>query len=99
MCAKLYMCGDGRGRDTHMSLFFVLMKGPNDALLRFPSEYSVMFCLFDQSGSGRDIVYSIAPDNSNSFQRPTSDMNISNGMPKFAPISALQTEGKYVVND
>ncbi|XP_057355249.1 TNF receptor-associated factor 2 isoform X2 [Manis pentadactyla] len=36
MCLRVYLNGDGTGRGTHLSLFFVVMKGPNDALLRWP---------------------------------------------------------------
>ena len=34
MCARLYLNGDGMGRGTHLSLFFVVMRGEFDALLR-----------------------------------------------------------------
>ncbi|KAJ1077915.1 hypothetical protein K5549_011242 [Capra hircus] len=36
MCLRAYLNGDGTGRGTHLSLFFVLMRGPHDALLRWP---------------------------------------------------------------
>lgn len=41
MCLRAYLNGDGTGRGTHLSLFFVLMKGPNDALLRWPFNQKV----------------------------------------------------------
>lgn len=41
MCLRLYLNGDGTGRGTHLSLFFVVMKGPNDALLRWPFNQKV----------------------------------------------------------
>ncbi|CAF4590735.1 unnamed protein product, partial [Rotaria sp. Silwood2] len=45
MRARLYLNGDGNARRTHMSLFFVLMRGRNDAMLKFPFNYKVTFCL------------------------------------------------------
>ena len=36
MCARIYLNGDGIGKGTHVSLFFVVMKGDYDALLTWP---------------------------------------------------------------
>ncbi|XP_016354376.1 TNF receptor-associated factor 2-like isoform X1 [Sinocyclocheilus anshuiensis] len=36
MCLRLYLNGDGTGRGTHLSLFFVVMRGKYDALLKWP---------------------------------------------------------------
>ncbi|CAF4286818.1 unnamed protein product, partial [Rotaria sordida] len=83
MRARLYLNGDGNARRTHMSLFFVLMRGPNDAILKFPFNYKVTFCLYDQTPQQRHIIDSFRPDiKSNSFQRPRSEMNIARGIPK-----------------
>lgn len=41
MCLRIYLNGDGTGRGTHLSLFFVVMRGPNDALLRWPFNQKV----------------------------------------------------------
>lgn len=41
MCLRIYLNGDGTGRGTHLSLFFVVMKGPHDALLRWPFNQKV----------------------------------------------------------
>ena len=41
MCLRAYLNGDGTGRGTHLSLFFVLMRGPHDALLRWPFNQKV----------------------------------------------------------
>ncbi|CAF4096236.1 unnamed protein product, partial [Adineta steineri] len=87
MRARLYLHGDGNARRTHMSLFFVLMRGPNDAILKFPFNYKVIFCLYDQTPQQRHIIDSFRPDiKSNSFQRPRSEMNIASGIPKFVSL-------------
>lgn len=41
MCLRLYLNGDGTGRGTHLSLFFVVMKGKCDALLKWPFSQKV----------------------------------------------------------
>ncbi|CAF1676805.1 unnamed protein product, partial [Adineta ricciae] len=101
MRLRLYLNGDGNARQTHLSLFFVLMRGANDAVLKFPFTFKVTFCLFDQSGRGKHVIDSFRPDiRSNSFQRPRSEMNIASGIPKFLPLSAVEGENNgYVVDD
>ncbi|CAF2967094.1 unnamed protein product [Rotaria sp. Silwood2] len=100
MRARLYLNGDGNARRTHMSLFFVLMRGVNDPILKFPFNYKVSFCLYDQTPAQRHIIDSFRPDvKSSSFQRPRSDMNIASGIPKFIPLEAIQQEGNPYVRD
>ena len=101
MCARLYMYGDGNARRTHMSLFFVLMRGPHDSILQFPFTYKVTFCLFDQILQQNHIIDSFRPDaKSNSFQRPRSDMNIASGIPKFVSLSIFEKpDNPYVKDD
>ena len=100
MRARLYLNGDGNARRTHLSLFFVLMRSKHDALLKFPFNYKVTFCLYDQTPAQRHIVYSFRPDiKSNSFQRPRSEMNIASGIPKFFPLAMIEQEGNPYVRD
>ncbi|CAF3903139.1 unnamed protein product [Rotaria sordida] len=101
MRARLYLNGDGNARRTHMSLFFVLMRGPNDAILKFPFNYKVTFCLYDQTPQQQQhIIDSFRPDiKSNSFQRPRSEMNIASGIPEFVPLTMIQQEGNPYVRD
>ncbi|CAF0929203.1 unnamed protein product [Adineta steineri] len=100
MRLRLYLFGDGNARRTHMSLFFVLMRSVNDAILKFPFNYKVSFCLYDQSGEEKHVIDSFRPDiKSNSFQRPRSDMNIASGIPKFLPLSMLEEENSRYVRD
>ncbi|CAF3321705.1 unnamed protein product, partial [Rotaria sp. Silwood2] len=100
MRARLYLNGDGKARRTHMSLFFVLMRSPNDPILPFPFKYKVTFCLYDQTSTSRHIIDSFRPDiRSSSFQRPRSEMNIASGIPKFLPLKMIQQEGNPYVRD
>ena len=52
MCARIYLNGDGMGKGTHISLFFVIMRGEYDALLRWPFRQKVTFMLLDQENGG-----------------------------------------------
>ncbi|CAF4066517.1 unnamed protein product, partial [Rotaria sordida] len=100
MRARLYLNGAGDARRTHMSLFFVLMRGLNDPILKFPFNYKVAFCLYDQTSAQRHIIDSFRPDiTSSSFQRSRSDMNIVSGIPKFFPLEIIQQEGNPYVRD
>ncbi len=84
MCLEIQLMGDGIGKNTHMSLFFVIMKGEFDNILQWPFTSKVTFKLINQTG-GRDIIDSFKPDPmSSSFRKPRSDMNIASGCPKFA---------------
>ena len=55
MCLRLYIMGDGIGKGTHLSLFFVMMRGEFDNILQWPFTHKVTFNLINQAG-GRDIV-------------------------------------------
>ncbi|XP_028912334.1 TNF receptor-associated factor 2 isoform X2 [Ornithorhynchus anatinus] len=99
MCLRIYLNGDGTGRGTHLSLFFVVMKGLNDALLRWPFNQKVTLMLLDQNNR-EHIIDAFRPDmSSSSFQRPVSDMNIASGCPLFCPVSKMESKNSYVRDD
>ena len=94
-CARLYLNGDGMGKGTHVSIFFVIMRGEYDALLPWPFLQKVHFRVIDQDRV-RDAIDSFRPDpDSSSFKRPRSDMNIASGCPTFISHKELR-EGGYV---
>lgn len=102
MCARIYLNGDGIGKNTHVSLFFVIMRGEYDGLLKWPFRQKVTFILLDQSNECKEnIIDSFKPDpNSNSFKRPVSDMNIASGVPQFCPLKNLiSQEHEYIKDD
>lgn len=53
LCLRLYPVGDGTGRNTHLSLFLVVMMGEHDSLLGWPLNCRVTFKLLNQQGGGR----------------------------------------------
>ena len=46
MCARIYPNGDGMGKNSHLSLFFVLMRGHYDSLLPWPFQQKVSIKTF-----------------------------------------------------
>ncbi|XP_046857503.1 TNF receptor-associated factor 2-like [Xenia sp. Carnegie-2017] len=75
MCAKIYMNGDSRGNGTHLSLFFVIMKGDYDALQTWPFQKKITMMLMAQ-GNGDHMIDAFHSDPQSSlFQRPESDLN------------------------
>jgi hypothetical protein len=98
MCLRLYIMGDGIGKGSHMSLFFVMMRGEFDNILQWPFTQRVTFRLMNQE-NGRDIVDTFQPDPlSSSFKKPKSDMNIASGCPRFISHENLKGGG-YIVDD
>ena len=92
MCIRAYLNGDGSGHTTHLSLFFVLMKGEYDALLKWPFDYKVSMILVNQNQRAH-LVQTFKPNpESSSFQRPQTDMNVASGCPQFAKLSVLDDE-------
>ncbi|CAF1144786.1 unnamed protein product [Didymodactylos carnosus] len=101
MRLRLYLHGDGNARRTHMSLFLLIMRGSFDAIVKWPFSFKVIFCFYDQSGQQRHIIVSFRSDiNSNSFQRPRSEMNIASGIPKFFPLPMIiEDDNNYIKDD
>ena len=99
LCLRLYILGDGIGKGTHMSLFFVVMRGEYDNLLQWPFTHKVTCKLLSQASGRRDVVETFHPDAmSSSFQKPKADMNIASGCPRFISVNDLKNGG-YVRDD
>ena len=98
MCIRAYLNGDGTGEGTHLSIFFVLMKGEYDPLLQWPFESKVSLILVDQDHM-KHLVQTFKPNaQSSSFQKPKTDMNVASGCPEFADLSILENTS-YVKDD
>ena len=98
MCARIYLNGDGMGRGSHISVFFVVMRGQYDALLRWPFRQKVTFMLLDQDNV-EHVIDAFRPDpRSSSFQRPRRETNIASGCPMFCSIAELNNHA-YVRDD
>jgi TNF receptor-associated factor 3 len=99
ICLRVYLNGDGGGRETHLSFFMAMMKGDFDPLLPWPFKQTTTLTLLAQDRAARDISQSFKPDEvSGSFIRPTSEMNVASGCPQFCSLSVLDSPA-YVQND
>ena len=99
-CARLYLNGDGMGKGTHVSLFFVLMKSEFDSLLQWPFSKTVTFTLLNQDNAEKNVKESFNADvKSSSFKRPTKHMNIASGCPFFVAQEKLKESGNGFIKD
>ena len=99
MCSRIYLNGDGMGKGTHLSLFFIMMRGNYDALLKWPFSQKITFHLVDQNN--KDHVFdAFRPDpTSSSFKRPVTDMNIASGCPMLLPLTMLDNPAHGYIKD
>ena len=85
-----------------LSLYFVLMRGPFDEILKWPFCERVTLTLINVHG-GLNLVKEIAPNpraRLHYFQRPHSEQNVGYGYPKFMPITKLDSSGsEFIVDD
>uniref|UniRef100_A0A8C9NZG3 TNF receptor-associated factor n=1 Tax=Spermophilus dauricus TaxID=99837 RepID=A0A8C9NZG3_SPEDA len=100
LCARAYLNGDGSGKGTHLSLYFVVMRGEFDSLLQWPFKQRVTLMLLDQSGKKNHIMETFKADpNSSSFKRPDGEMNIASGCPRFVAHSTLENSKNTYIKD
>ena len=96
-CTRLYLQGDGMGRSTHVSLFFVVMKSEYDQLLTWPMHKRITFELINHENDEESIIESfVSNPRSSSFQRPRNNMNVASGCPMFVSIEKFLTGGFIV---
>ena len=93
-CLRAYLDGDGLGRNTHLSVFIVLMKTDHDSILEWPFQKKVKFTLINQQNRKLDVTEKmVASKDSQSFQRPKNEMNVASGCPLFISLDRLDAEG------
>ena len=91
MCCSLNITRDAMGAATHISIFFVIMKGQYDAILPWPFKQKVTLMLLDQnSGSGLKVVINSSLCSSgSSFHRPEGEMKVITHNPLVCPVSLI----------
>ena len=99
ICARIYLNGDGIRKGTHVSLFFVIMQGEYDALLKWPFVKRVSFEVL-RSGERVNHMDTFQSDvESTSFQRLVSTMNVASGAPLFITQLTLEGTSGYIIED
>ncbi|XP_065845007.1 TNF receptor-associated factor 3-like [Oscarella lobularis] len=100
MCARLSLHGEGVGKGTHLSLFFIVIRGEFDSLLSWPFRQEVTFVLIDQGPQRNHVSDAFCPNLSSplSLQLPYEKMNISSGRPRFLPLAKLDS-GTFIKDD
>ena len=96
---RLYLNGDGDGKNTHVSIFFVIMRSEYDHLLEWPFSRKVTFRLIHPMDDSFSIRESFQPDRSSvSFQKPKREMNIAAGCPQFIAKDELHVRN-FLIDD
>ena len=99
MCIQVFLNGEGSGYKSHLSVYIVIMKGEHDPLLKWPFDYKVALVLVNQTSNEHIVQNFKPPTNSSSFEMPRSDMNISSGCPRFAPLNKINHMKSEFVKD
>ncbi len=102
MCLQLFLNGDADGRNTHVTLYFVIMKGEYDGIQTWPFKQKVNLYWLNQEHPGDKNAhitrFFIPREDSRSFKRPADLFNHGYGYTKFASIAALKNP-EFVKDD
>ncbi|PFX17392.1 TNF receptor-associated factor 4 [Stylophora pistillata] len=93
--------GDGDSKNTHLSVYIIVMKGEYDAILPWPLAEKVRFTLIDQQedlDQRQNKTLEIFGKESMSFARPVTDENIGLGIRKFVSREELYAR-RFIVDD
>ena len=94
--------GDGSGKNTHLSVFVIVMKGDYDGMLYWPFNQKVTFILVDQQDSAEEreniVMHFKANAKLENFSRPTSDENPGRGYARFVSHEKLKSR-RYIADD
>lgn len=90
MFLRVYLNGEGAGKNTHLSVFFSILQSENDGGLDWPFNRTVQLKLINHHHEAASITKTLTPDpHSPTFQRPRYSFNMPSGFPKFAPVTVL----------
>ena len=93
-CVRLYLQGDGEGKGTHISVFFVVMKSEFDELLRWPMRKQVIIQLVNLRNEADSVIETFFSNTRlSSFQRPTENMNVAVEYPRLISIEQFLNRG------
>ena len=93
-CIRLYLQGDGEGRGTHISIFFVVMKSEFDEVLQWPMRKQVIIQLLNLRNEADSVIETFFSNTRlSSFQRPTENRNVAVEYPKLISIEQFLNRG------
>lgn len=87
---------DASAKSAYFSLSVILLQGEYDAILKFPFEFPVMYCLYDQVERKNHIIGVVR---SKSAERPTANTNILCGTSRLVHLPTLQQQNSPYVCD
>ena len=93
--------GDGSGKNTHLSVFLIVLKGEYDAILPWPFKKKVKITLIDQQENPdqrENVTKELTATNVPSFSRPVSEENVGMGFREFISHDKLNSR-RYLVDD
>ncbi|CAF1154765.1 unnamed protein product [Adineta ricciae] len=100
MRARLFLNGINTARNTHMSIFFVLMRGEYDAILTWPFHFKIRFSLITKDNQHHFTSFVWSDVKSVCFQRPRLAMNEAYGIEKFISLVKFkQNQNIYAQDD
>ena len=99
----MYPNGDDEGKNKHVSLYLIILRGKYDALLPWPFRKTVTLTLIDQEENlmyKENYVMTIPCNkcNSDAFARPVTDSNIGHGFPTFISHQELRRR-RFIEDD
>ena len=105
---RLYLApnGEGSAENTHLSVFFRIMKGENDDILPWPFHKKITLTLIDQQKdtTDRKNIFEIimtdaeSPEKAECFSKPVTHENNAWGIVKFASHDELK-QRRFIVDD
>lgn len=97
LCLCVYPAGDNN--QGFLSVYFVVMRGPYDAILQWPFQKQIHLSLLSCKG-GHNIFKDIQPDpHLHYFHRPENSQNVGYGYPRFISLQRLLArDSEYLEN-
>ncbi len=99
---RVFPNGSGYGKNTHLSMFIILMKGEYDALLPWPFKTKVKVTIIDQqedSVKRKNVSKEVNPEKSiKNFERPVGIENNACGIKRFISHEKLNSR-RYLLDD
>ena len=98
---KINPNGCGSAKNTHLSVYIIVMKGEYDAILPWPFRKKVKFTMIDQQEDAdkqENVTFELSIENTPNFARPVTKQNVGRGFPEFVSHKKLNS-GRYIVDD